>query len=170
MSWSGSKKGHCQWILYDLVLRELKPRCSRAMHVSQKASLKMFFSLFVGVNLLYNYEFFLRAAFVQGLFPVGGDIPFLFLSYSCEFFGRQRLIKEIWHRIKKHEVIHHRQKIMFLQINCFKTCLMQICTLKIKIVSPGLVLLARHSLVLNFKSSPISTPTKSSLSFVLQTR
>ena len=60
------------------------------MHVSQKASLKMFFFLFVGVNRLYNYEFFLRAAFVEGLFPVAGDIPFI-----CEFFGRQRLIKEI---------------------------------------------------------------------------
>ena len=90
VSLSGSKKGHCQRSLYDLVLRELKPRCSRAMHVSQEASLKRFFFLFVGVNLLYNYEFFLRAAFVEGLFPVAGDIPFI-----CEFFGRQRLIKEI---------------------------------------------------------------------------
>ena len=99
------------------------------------------------------YYLFLRAAFVQGLFPVGAD--FLF---NCEFFGRQHLIKDIWYRIKKEKnywdggkpkVIHHWQKIMFLQINCFKRCLMHIRTLKIKIVSPGLVLLAlRQSIVI----------------------
>ena len=42
------------------------------------------------------YYLFLRAAFVQGLFPVGADFPF-----TCEFFGRQHLIKDIWYRIKK---------------------------------------------------------------------
>ena len=105
------------------------------------------------------YYLFLRAAFVQGLFPVGAD--FLF---NCEFFGRQHLIKDIWYRIKKEknywdggkpEVIHHWQKIIFLQINCFKICLMHIRTLKIKIVSPGLVLLARRQVIVIIVSSVI---------------
>ena len=105
------------------------------------------------------YYIFLRAAFVQGLFPVGAD--FLF---NCKFFGRQHLIKDIWYRIKKEknywdggkpEVIHHWQKIMFLQINCFKICLMHIRTLKIKIVSPGLVLLARRQVIVIIVSSVI---------------
>ena len=103
VSWSGSKKGNCQWSLYD---------------------------------------FFLRAAFVLGLFPVGGDFP-------------SPVNKKKYWDGGKHEVIHHRRKIMFLQINCFKISLMQICTLKIKIVSRGLVLLARHQGIVIIVSSVI---------------
>ena len=47
-------------------------------------------------NVLESYELFLWAAFVQGLFVVGGDFPF-----TREFDGRQHLIKEIWCCMKK---------------------------------------------------------------------
>ena len=62
--------------------------------------------------------FFLRAAFVQGLFVIGVDFPF-----TREFDGRQHLIKEIYMVLHeknywdggKDEVIHHIQKIIFLK-------------------------------------------------------
>ena len=95
------------------------------------------------VNEVSLNDFFLRAAFVLGLFPVGGDFP-----------SPVNKKKKYWDG-GKHEVIHIRREIMFLQINCFQISLMQICSLKIKIVSPGLVLLARHQGIVIIISSVI---------------
>ena len=47
-------------------------------------------------NVLESYDLFVWAAFVQGLFVVGGDFPF-----TREFDGRHHLIKEIWCCMKK---------------------------------------------------------------------
>ena len=98
VSWSGSKKGHCQW--------------------SQCLNAAEFFNVLESLWPFSKGGLCSRVVCCWWWFPFTREfdgrqhlIKEIYMVFCC-----------------KHKVIHHMRRMMFLQINCFKICLTHICT------------------------------------------